>query len=45
MSKAKTPSDVSKLIKDNEIKMVDFKFTDLPGTWQHFTTTLTEYNE
>ena len=33
------------MIKDHEIKLVDFKFTDLPGAWQHFTTTLTEYNE
>ena len=33
------------MIKDHEVKLVDFKFTDLPGTWQHFTTTLTEYNE
>jgi len=30
----KTPSDVSKMIKDREVKLVDFKFTDLPGTWQ-----------
>jgi glutamine synthetase len=45
MPKNKTPSDVSKLIKDHEVKLVDFKFTDLPGAWQHFTTTLTEYNE
>src|ERR1700732_5335429 len=45
MSKAKTASDVSKMIKDNNVKLVDVKFTDLPGTWQHFTTTLTEYNE
>ena len=45
MPKKKTPSDVSKMIKDHEVKLVDFKFTDLPGTWQHFTTTLTEYNE
>src|SRR6201984_1009375 len=41
----KTPSDVSKMIKDHEVKLVDFKFCDLPGTWQHFTTTLTEYDE
>src|SRR5207247_11343346 len=41
----KTPSDVSKMIKDREVKLVDFKFADLPGMWQHFTTTLTEYNE
>ena len=45
MAKEKTPSDVSKMIKDHDLKLVDFKFTDLPGTWQHFTTTLTEYNE
>ena len=45
MPKNKTPSDVSKMIKDHEVKLVDFKFTDLPGAWQHFTTTLTEYNE
>src|SRR6476660_4604988 len=45
MAKDKTPSDVSKMIKDHDVKLVDFKFTDLPGTWQHFTTTLTEYNE
>ena len=24
-----------KLIKENNIEIVDFKFTDLPGTWQH----------
>src|SRR3954465_15941669 len=41
----KTASDVSKMIKDHDVKLVDFKFTDLPGSWQHFTTTLTEYNE
>jgi glutamine synthetase len=31
-----TPEDVLKLAKDNGIKIVDFKFVDLPGTWQHF---------
>ncbi len=41
----KSPSDVSKMIKEHGVKLVDFKFTDLPGAWQHFTTTLTEYNE
>jgi len=33
------------MIKDNDVKLIDFKFTDLLGTWQHFTTTLTEYDE
>ena len=41
----KTASDVTKLIKDQGVKLIDFKFTDLPGSWQHFTTTLTEYND
>src|SRR6267143_1232958 len=45
MAKDKTASDVSKMIKDNNVKLIDFKFTDLLGTWQHFTTTLTEYDE
>src|SRR5438094_1664576 len=45
MAKEKTPSDVSKMIKDHGVKLVDFKFTDLPGTWQHFTTTLSDYSE
>ncbi|MCE1253989.1 MAG: type I glutamate--ammonia ligase [Anaerolineae bacterium] len=34
---AKTASDVLKLAKDKDIKMVDLRFTDLPGQWQHFT--------
>lgn len=33
---ASTPKDVVKLVKDNNIKMVDFKFVDLPGIWQHY---------
>jgi glutamine synthetase len=28
--------DVLQLIQDKGIQMVDLKFTDLPGTWQHF---------
>ena len=45
MAKDKTPSDITKMIKDHELKLVDFKFTDLPGTWQHFTTTLSDYSD
>jgi glutamine synthetase len=30
------PRAVLDLIKERDIKMVDVKFTDLPGTWQHF---------
>jgi glutamine synthetase len=34
---ATTATDVLKLAKDRDIKMVDLRFTDLPGQWQHFT--------
>src|ERR1700742_2367455 len=40
-----TPPEVTSFIKDKGIKLIDFKFTDLLGTWQHFTTTLNEYGE
>ena len=32
---AKTVAEVLKMGKD--IKMVDVRFIDMPGTWQHFT--------
>jgi glutamine synthetase len=31
-----TPKDVLALIKEKGIKMVDFRFMDFPGLWQHF---------
>lgn len=34
---AMTPSEVVKLAKANDIKIVDLKFMDLPGMWQHLT--------
>jgi glutamine synthetase len=33
----KTGADVLKYIKDNDIKYVDFRFTDPNGKWQHVT--------
>ncbi len=33
---AMTPGDVVRLVKDKEVKMIDFKFVDLPGIWQHY---------
>jgi glutamine synthetase len=41
----KTPADVLKLVKDNEIKYIDIRFTDWPGTWQHFTIPAHELDE
>ncbi len=31
-----TPEEVLKLVKESGVKIIDIKFTDLPGTWQHF---------
>src|SRR6516165_8485670 len=40
-----TPAEVTSYIKEKGIKLIDLKFADLMGTWQHFTTTLNEYSE
>jgi len=32
----KSPEDLLKAIKDNKIDMIDLRFTDIPGLWQHF---------
>jgi glutamine synthetase len=31
-----TPDNISQLIRQHDIKIVDLKFNDLPGLWQHF---------
>ncbi|MDQ4076284.1 MAG: type I glutamate--ammonia ligase [Chloroflexota bacterium] len=41
----RTPSDVRQFIIDNELKMVDVKFTDLFGQWQHFSIPVEEFDE
>jgi glutamine synthetase len=40
-----TPAEIATFIKEQGIKLIDFKFADLLGTWQHFTTTLGEFSE
>ncbi|MFT0744976.1 type I glutamate--ammonia ligase [Synechococcus sp. RC10B2] len=32
---ASTPQDVLQMIQDNDVQMVDLKFVDIFGTWQH----------
>jgi glutamine synthetase len=32
----KSPEDLLKTIKDSKIEMIDLRFTDVPGLWQHF---------
>ena len=33
---AMTPADVIKMAQENGAEMLDLKFTDFPGMWQHF---------
>jgi glutamine synthetase len=40
-----TPSEVVAFAKEKEVKIVDFKFTDLPGMWHHFSIPTTEFDE
>ena len=40
-----TPSDVVALAKEEGVQIVDFKFMDLPGMWQHFSIPATELEE
>ena len=40
-----TPSEVVAFAKEKEVKIVDFKFTDLPGMWHHFSIPATEFEE
>lgn len=43
--KEKDIQKVSQLIKENKIEIVDLKFNDLPGLWQHFSIPATELSE
>ncbi len=40
-----SPKDVVKMIKDSGVQIVDLKFNDLPGLWQHFSMPVTELSE
>ena len=40
-----TAKDALKMIKDNDVKYVDFRFTDPRGKWQHVTTDVSTINE
>jgi len=40
-----TPKDVLKMAKENKALMVDFKFMDFPGLWQHFSVPVDELTE
>src|SRR6266545_2187944 len=40
-----TPKDVLKLAKEKGAKIVDVRFIDLPGLWQHFSIPVSELSE
>ncbi len=40
-----TPKEVLEFAKANNVEMVDFKFVDFPGQWQHFGTPISEFTE
>lgn len=40
-----TGKELIKLIKDKDIQLVDLRFTDFPGTWQHMTIPTSEISE
>ena len=41
----RTPSDVVRLVQDQGIEVVDFRFCDLPGLMQHFSVPSHELSE
>jgi len=40
-----SPQDVIKMIKETKVQIVDLKFNDLPGLWQHFSMPVSELTE
>ncbi len=42
---AKTVADVMNMVKDNEVKFVDFRFTDTRGKRQHITVPVSQFDE
>ncbi len=42
---SKTPKEVVAYAKENKAAMVDIKFTDFPGTWQHWTCPVSQFSE
>ena len=42
---AKTPSEVVQLARESGVKMIDLRFVDMPGTWQHFSIPARQFEE
>jgi glutamine synthetase len=41
----KTSKDILTLIRENDVKFIDIKFTDLPGSWQHFSVPAASFDQ
>lgn len=40
-----TPKEVLAMAKENDVKVVDLRFMDFPGLWQHFSVPISELEE
>ena len=40
-----TPKDVITMVKENDVKVVDLRYMDFIGTWQHFSVPVCEFTE
>lgn len=40
-----TPENVLAMAKENNVKVVDIRFMDYPGMWQHFSVPISEFDE
>jgi len=45
MAEIKTPKDVFELIKKENVRLVDLRFMDFPGLWQHCTYPVSQIDE
>ncbi|CAG1022825.1 partial glutamine synthetase, partial [Methylococcales bacterium] len=44
-NKAESIASVLRYVRDHDIQIIDFKFMDFPGQWQHFTVPISEFSE
>ncbi len=45
VQRPKSVADIFALIKKHNVQIIDLKFTDMPGLWQHFSITLPEVHQ
>ena len=40
-----TPTDLIKRVADEKIEFIDYRFIDIQGTWHHFSTPVSQFNQ